>query len=222
MTFIDVLFPTDISQGTAGGPTFNTLVTVTGSGVEQRAALWRLPRYKWDVAYTLKKPEQMYDLTSLFNLVQGRLDSFRFLDWSDYHDYRVGSNTPMGYLTPTPLQPTKLPCDGTSPLQMYKSYAFGSYTKVRKISKPITGTIIIRDGSGNALVEGGMGSNGYTIDYTSGVVTLESPSTYNTQQMTWSGQFHIHARFDVDEMKFVQEATTIRSIDSINIVEIRD
>lgn len=66
-----------------------------------------------------------------------------------------------------------------SHFQMVKLYQFGSQTFRRRITKPINGTINLTGGG--------------TVDYSTGIVT-GTPSA-------WTGQFHVHARFNTDRME---------------------
>jgi len=212
MAFIDVQFPTAISQGAQGGPSFNTLVIVTGSGIEQRIGQWTLPRYKWNVAHNLKTPKQMFQLQSFFINVQGRLNSFRYKDWADYNDTDISTGAHIGFFLDASGSNTY---SGSGTMQMFKRYTNGVTTSSRKITKPVTGTITVY-ANGTLLTSG----TDYTLDYTSGVLTILTSQTGHV--MTWRGQFDVHARFDVDEMKFTQEASTVHSWGEINVVEIRD
>jgi uncharacterized protein (TIGR02217 family) len=70
--FDDVQFPTDISQGAQGGPSYNTVVVVTSSGFEQRIGTWGVGRLRWDVSHGLKNPTQMAALVAFFRARGGR------------------------------------------------------------------------------------------------------------------------------------------------------
>ena len=209
MAFIDTRFPVDIMPGVVGGPTFNTNVTVTGSGVEQRISQWSSPRYKWDVQYGLKTPAQMAIAIAFFNSMQGRLDSFRFKDWSDHTD--AGSGIFVDVTTGAQTY------SGTGPMQMYKNYTTGGQTTPRKITKPVASTVTVYD-NGTLMVSG----TDYTLDLTMGSITFTSPSGLTGHTITWIGQFDVHCRFDTDELKFTQDASTVSSWNEIPILEIRD
>lgn len=227
-TFLNVRFPTDISQGTQSGPGFNTVVSVAGSGVEQRSSLWLTPRYKYDAQYATKTPTQMQALVALFNACQGMGYSFRFKDWTDYWD--AGNGVAIIASTMLTAQPT-LPqaYDGASPLQLYKTYIAGTNTMFSKISKPVQGASSPSGiagmppyfklyANGVQLVE----NTQFTMDYTMGIITLTTPTSYTGESFTWTGQFDRHVRFDIDELKFTADAATVQSLSSIPLVEIRD
>ena len=224
-SFLNVQFPTDISQGTQGGPSYNTVITIAASGVEQRMGMWLRARYKYDAQYATKTPTQMNALVTLFKACQGRGYSFRFKDWTDYYDAGNGValiiNTPLPIILPQAY-------DGASLLQLYKTYTDGN-TECRKITKPVYGTSAPSGISGMApyfqlFANGTQLTPGtqFSMDYTMGVITLVSPSSFTGDYFTWKGQFDVHARFDTDDMKFTADAATVRSWDSIPIMEIRD
>lgn len=213
--FKDIQFPTAIAQGAEGGPTFNTVVDAASSGREQRAGLWLNARWEFDVTHALKRPSEMFAIKKLFLIVNGMQHSFRFKDWGDYTEKDTETGLSVGMLTPSPYS-------GSGTLQMYKAYTLGGDTYMRKITKPVSGTITIKDGSGNTLVIGGSGGNGVAIDYTSGVATLHTPGNYTGQAMVWFGQFDNHARLGTDKMRFKLNASTIHSWEDIPIIEIKE
>lgn len=214
MTFIDVQMPPNIAEGAQGGPMFNTLITVTGSGVEQRVGWWSMPRGRWTVSQPEMKPADMYALKDLFTVVLGRQNSFRFKDWADYKDVDVSTGTGMGTFQDS-VGGTAVYTGSPAVMQMYKSYTYGSATVQRKITKPVLSTIVV-NANGVALVYG----TDYTIDDTSGVMTVLTSQTGKT--MSWTGQFDVHVRFDMDDMKFTQLASTVHVWTDIMVVEIRD
>ena len=62
MSFHPVLFPVDISYGSAGGPQFSTDVVETISGFEQRNVNWSQARLRYNVAYGVRSAAQLETL----------------------------------------------------------------------------------------------------------------------------------------------------------------
>lgn len=90
--------------------------------------------------------------------------------------------------------------------QMYKRYTTAGNNHDRKITKPVNGTLAITPGS-------------FSVDYTTGIVTaVGSPTVAPT---SWTGEFDVPCRFDIDRMKARIEDYGIYSWESIPIVEIR-
>jgi uncharacterized protein (TIGR02217 family) len=69
--------------------------------------------------------------------------------------------------------------------QLYKRYTFGSVNHDRKITKPVASPAI--------SVTGGTFAS---VDTTTGIVTMTAGTP-----TSWSGQFDVPVRFDVDELK---------------------
>lgn len=86
-----------------------------------------------------------------------------------------------------------------STYQLYKQYTSGGITVQRKITKPVSGTVSF--------------SGGGTLDYATGLITGGSGGT-------WSGQFDVHARFDVDQMRLQLTEIGIEHWEGIPIVEV--
>ena len=89
--------------------------------------------------------------------------------------------------------------------QMFKVYTFGALTFYRKITKPINGKM--------------SWSGGGTMDYDTGIITGGTPTT-------WTGQFHMHARFNTRQlvMQLRDKNNTrglIVDIPSLPIVEVK-
>jgi uncharacterized protein (TIGR02217 family) len=193
--FDEVQFPTDISEGAVGGPMYNTVVVVGSSGAEQRVSQWQNARLRWDVSQALKGQAQIEELIAFFRARDGKARGFRFKDWTDYR------------CTDAPLSVSV----GATTVQLTKTYASGGVSKVRKITKPVAGTVVIKK-NGATLA-------GCTVDTTTGVVTLPAAAQAG-EAYTWSGQFDVPVRFDTDEMRFTAEDALVRSWEAIPLVEL--
>jgi len=92
---------------------------------------------------------------------------------------------------------------GGGKYQMYKKYEISAgLDDYRKITKPVEGSIDIIGGTAD-------------IDYTSGIITATSGSP-----LTWTGEFDVPCRFDMDEMQPTYQSNYY-TWESIPIVEIR-
>lgn len=127
-TFHEVQFPPKIAYGASGGAEFNTSVTSTFAGFEQRNINWQKARGRWDVSTGLKNKADMDALQAFFRARFGKAYGFRFKDWTDYQ--AVGQNIGTGNGTLTAFQLTK-------------TYTSGGNNYVREIKKPVTGTVKI-------------------------------------------------------------------------------
>jgi len=93
--------------------------------------------------------------------------------------------------------------------QLGKNYTAGSTTYTRKIQKPKSGTLAIA------------GGGSYTVDYTTGIVTRNSGAA----PTTWTGEFDVPARFEVDELMWQVSTRAAGGLmficDNLTIMEIR-
>jgi uncharacterized protein (TIGR02217 family) len=196
--FDEVLFPVDISKGAVGGPSFSTIVIVTGSGAEQRTAQWRGGRRKWNVGQSLKSSDQASDLIAFWVARQGKARGFRFRDWTDFY---VDDGDPHATSS-----------IDTTHFQLQKVYTSGLVTQARKITKPVSGTVRVwNPGTGLEV------TSGWTVDTTTGILTFSLAPGYIPEA---SFEFDVPARFDTDEMSMSYDDVDVRSWDSIPIVEL--
>lgn len=178
-----------IIYGTTGGPAFQTDIVSLNSGYEYRNSVWPLGRGKWDLGERTMLPGDLQVLLAFFNARQGRARGFRFKDWADYTDNGVGY-----------LGTANGSGNTSTTLQMYKSYVSGPQTYLRKIVKPVSGTITV--------FKNGTQITPTTIDTTTGLVTLAS-APVSADVLTWKGQFDVPVRFDVDELKIRFDAANV-------------
>lgn len=202
MNFSEVRFNTEIRYGESGGPEFSTDVTIVGSGSESRHANWANSRGHWTVGDDLYNHKQITDLIAFFRGRKGKAGGFRFKNWADWK-----CNTTQGLFLSIP---------GNTPhIQMAKGYYSGANTTIRRITKPVSGTVKV-------YLNGTLMTVQPAIDYTTGVVTLPAGN------YTWSGEFDVPARFDTDKFvsNFMGFDDTSRerlfSVSGLSIVELAD
>jgi uncharacterized protein (TIGR02217 family) len=200
MAFMEILFPTNISLGAIGGGGWSTRVVVTDGGSEYRQALFGYTRGRWTVGHNLRTAPEFAQLIAYHRLAMGKLNGFRFLDWTDYQDGGIGI----------------LASNASSQLQIAKAYQatdlFGhTLFNTRLISKPSPGTIsFFINGTPTGIV---------SLDYTTGLVSGASPDL--THVYTWTGQFHIPVRFDTDNPEISMDLPTSAGWKGIPLIELR-
>ena len=96
MAFHVVRFPDNISRGARGGPERRTQVVELASGDEERNASWLNSRRRYDVAYGIRRADDLAAVVAFFEARNGRLYGFRYKDWADYK-----SSLPSQAITPT-------------------------------------------------------------------------------------------------------------------------
>ena len=99
MAFHEIRFPDNISRGARGGPERRTQVVELASGDEERNASWANSRRRYDVAYGIRRADDLAAVVAFFEARNGRLFGFRFKDWADYK-----SSVPSQPITATDQQ----------------------------------------------------------------------------------------------------------------------
>jgi uncharacterized protein (TIGR02217 family) len=207
MAFHEVRFPDNISRGARGGPERRTQVVELASGDEERNASWANSRRRYDVAYGIRRADDLAAVVAFFEARNGRLFGFRFKDWADYK-----SSLPSQAVTPTDQQIGT----GTGSLktfQLAKRYTSGAQTWVRIIAKPVTGTVRVALGTVEQM-------SGWTLDATTGVVTFTiAPGSGVIVRAGF--EFDVPVRFDTDMLDVTLDIERLGSITSIPLLEIR-
>ena len=207
MAFHEVRFPDNISRGARGGPERRTQIVELASGDEERNASWANSRRRYDVAYGIRRADDLASVVSFFEARNGRLHGFRYKDWADYK-----SALPSQAITATDQQIGT----GTGSLQTFqlaKRYTSGAQTWVRTITKPVTGTVRVALGMVEQM-------SGWTVDTTTGVVTFTTAPAGGV--IVRAGfEFDVPVRFDSDTLDVTLDFERLGSITSIPLLEIR-
>ena len=77
MAFHEVRFPDNISRGARGGPERRTQIVELASGDEERNASWANSRRRYDVAYGIRRADDLAAVVAFFEARNGRLYGFR-------------------------------------------------------------------------------------------------------------------------------------------------
>lgn len=197
-SFLEIQFPSAISYGSTGGPQFSTTITMTGAGREKRNVNWSTARAVYDVSHGVKTPTEYAQLVGFFRVVQGRATGFRYKDWTDY----AATNEPIA-TTAT----------GQTTYSLIKTYTAGSTNHVRRIHKPVAGTV-------QPYLAGVLQTTGFTIDTANGYIVFTSAPTAG-QALTASFQFDVPVRFDTDVLRGTIEEYNALSWGNIPLVEVQ-
>lgn len=202
MAYHDVRFPICIEIGATGGPRFKTTVIVLGSGHEKRNIEWARARAAWDISSGVKTAEDMAEVIDFFYARQGRAHSFRFRDWNDYH---IGTAAvPLVIGTGTGAQ---------TQFQLVKRYTSGAFYFARKVSRPVSATVLASTNESP--------TRSYSVDYSTGIITFTTPPA-NGATVYASAEYDLPVRFDQDELDVTGVFDGVQHIPSIRIVEIRE
>ncbi len=205
--FHEILFPVDISLGSAGGPKFKTFVFGADSGFEARVTSWINTRAEYNVSQGVKSEDQLEALTNFFYARQGRAYGFRFKDWNDFSITSQLLGVGDG---------------STTTFNLIKTYTSAqtesgeTYSYTRRLKK-INWNSFTNVQVGVALVT----ANFYTIDYNNGAITFVTAPPAGASVIIGYGEFHVPVRFDTDQLDVTQEFWTYGSWPNIPLVEVR-
>lgn len=209
MTIPAYRLPEGIERGSGFGPSFRNIIQEAISGNEQRFAQWTKCRGVGDLSYGLRASDDpLGDFAAILALWRahfGSLLPFRFRDWSDYTATDEIFGTGDGTTTTFQLSKTYDP-------SLILLGTAGSLFYVRDIT--------LLDGAPTISIDGV--EKTVTTDYTinsSGLVTFTSAPA-NTKQLTWTGQFDVPVRFDIDQLPVILNDSDLASIQSISIKEV--
>lgn len=200
LPFLEERFPEAVSEGSKGGPGFNTTIFTSQSGFEQRNSNWATSRASYDVAFGIRDEQDLADVLEFFYVMRGRATGFRFKDWGDYRITNGNIGTGDGVDTT---------------FQIVKKYTVGANTYTRTINKIVTGTLQVYVNSVLQVL-----TTDYTVNMNTGLITFTSPPG-NGLAITVTCEFDVPVRFDIDNMPISWEAFQIQSASGITLVEVR-
>lgn len=208
MSFDEIRFPTAISLGATGGPERRTDVVTTSSGREERNSRWADSRRRYNAGFGVKSLNDIHDVVAFFEERRGRLHAFR---WKDHADYK--SCKPKQAIAAT----DQFIGTGTGSLatfQLVKRYGSGLRDHVRKVTKPVAGTVVV--------AVNGVANTHFTVDAGTGIVTFQPgflPA--NGTSVTAGFEFDVPSRFDTDQLTINLKEFGAGAIPEIPIVEVK-
>ena len=207
MAFHEVRFPDDISRGARGGPERRTQIVELASREEERNASWANSRRRYDVAYGIRRADDLAAVVAFFEARNGRLHGFRFKDWADYK-----SGLPSQAISPTD-QEIGTGNGSLTEFALLKRYSSGAQSWTRAIAKPVAGSVRVALGGVEQMT-------GWTVDTTTGVITFDTAPAAGVP-VTAGFAFDVAVRFDTDALDVTLDLERLGSITSIPLLEIR-
>ena len=207
MAFHEVRFPDNISRGARGGPERRTQIVELASGAEERNASWANSRRRYDVAYGIRRADDLAAVVAFFEARNGRLHGFRFKDWADFKSCLPSQ-------TPGPNdQPIGTGNGSTTQFQLTNRYTSGAQSWMRAITKPVAGTVTI-------ALNGTPQASGWSVSTTTGLITFTTAPAAGVA-ITAGFEFDVPVRFDTDALDVTLDLERLGSITPIPLVEIR-
>ena len=183
----DIVFPTDISFASPGGPRFLTGVVKVPSGWHVADIKRDTPLFGWDVGYGARQIDKIYDLYKIFMVVRGQGHMFLFQYWLDYKS--IDGNQ-KALVTPTD-QVIATATAGQTQFQLIKTYAVGSASLVKTIYKPKAGTLRVS-------VDNVEETSGWTMNASTGVIT-RAPGLAAGKVVRAGYEYYHPVRFAADD-----------------------
>jgi TIGR02217 family protein len=208
--FHEVRLPLRLALGATGGPSRRTDIVALSNGGEARNARFAEARRRYDVGTGLRGVEDLYELVAFFEARQGELYGFRFRDPIDH------SSAPLGQPV-TALDQAIGIGDATRRLfQLVKTYGDAGSATVRRIDKPVEGSVRI------AVADEELPSEHFTVDHATGQVTLAAEATPEAGAAVTAGyEFDVPVRFDTDRIEVNLAAFRAGSVPTVPLKEIR-
>lgn len=215
------------AYGSVGGPVSRTSVIRSAGGQEQRNAEWGdFPLRRYDLIKPIGDGANLSELMGAVIICRGRTIPFRFKDHLDFN-----------------ATDEAIDVSGGGPVyQLRKKYSFGGFDVYRNIVKPVLGTVAVYLNAVPVTItqvealsnpndlwneplfgETIISSTGVTLDYNNGILRWYSePYPTIGDTLTWTGQFDVPVRFDMDWPRFEMSNFGSYQLQTFPITEVRD
>jgi len=205
-------FPTAYSKNSTAGPSYNTTVISLDNGMEQRNSNWSYPRQVYNIAYPFSNVVDIEAIDAFFHGVKGKWKAFRYKDWSDYKSCSILATVTMSD------QIIGVGDGVEEHFQLVKTYTSGTNSLVRKITRPINGTVLVSVNNVSKTE-----NTHWTIDYGTGLITFTGGNIPAYPLVVRAGfEFDVYCRFDNDNLLKTIEDYGILRIDHMNFIEVKE
>lgn len=215
MTFYNVVVPGSVSQGTEAAPVSLVDIARGPNGNEQRKSKRSRRLRRFNIAKNIRTVNDVYDILSLFEVMNGPEHSFACKNLIDYK-----SGKPADAVTA--LDAAIGTGNGSNlTFQLKKQF---KVTKVdntvlavdRTIYLPVPGTVLI-------AVNGVLKTEAvdYVVNYETGAITfIAGHAPGNGLAVTAGFEFNEKVRFDTNDLSQVMEFFRVGSVPSIPLIEV--
>jgi uncharacterized protein (TIGR02217 family) len=200
--FHEVRFPARLAFGSGSGIERKTEIVSLASGYERRISPWALGRRRYLIGAGVKSLVDAAELLAFFEAREGRLYGFRFKDFADFKSCALN----IGVAATDQVIGTGDGARKVFPL----CKAYGGV--VRDITKPVSGTV--------RVAVDGIEASGFTVDETTGVVTLASAPAAG-KAVTAGFEFDTPVRFDSERIDLTLEGVDAGRLTAVSLIEIR-
>ena len=169
-----------------------TKIATSASGREIRSPRWSAPIYKWSAPINVLRDPETQQLLTAFMASYGQCGLIRYMDPFDHT--ATGQTIAIG--------------DGTTTsFQLIRTIA--GYTDVVRAPAIVS-----------AVHVGGVSATGYTIDSSTGILTLTAPPAAGSI-ISCDFTFYFLVRFSSDELQLADIAAGLRSVEDLSLVSVK-
>lgn len=203
--FHDVRFPLELGHGSSGGPQFATQIAVSASGFEQRNSSWADARANYDAGVGIRSEADLATLIAFFRARRGQAHGFRFSDTFDRFS---------GAQAAAPTDQILGTGDGvTTRFALTKTYGDGTDAQVRRITRPVVGTVVAAVGGTPRLTGWKVADGGY-LDFD------VAPAA--GQVVTAGFEFDVPVRFAQDRIDVSLAGWRMGEAPPVPLIEVRE
>lgn len=196
MTHLDISFPEELTSMFDRTIEFSTNMADLKNRKLSAQNNWLAPRFSYTLNHKFCSREAFAKVQSLFLLCNGRASAFNFLDVRDNHIDNQFLYTADGVQTK---------------FQIYKNYAYGSYSFKRAVYNVSDATVFV---NGNTI-----SVDNYTVQ--NGLITFDNehiPADGSVISIT--ANFMVHVHFCSDELKFKPRSFNKVEIEELKLEEV--
>ncbi|HEX7871856.1 MAG TPA: DUF2460 domain-containing protein [Sphingobium sp.] len=205
--FDDVAFPLSIGRKASVSPGFSTQTVEMASGREQRSSDWADARMRFDAGPGVRSEADMATLIAFFRARRGAARGFRFTDPYDHDSADWGEAA-------GPLDQRIGVGDGTATrFQLVKHYGAGDDPQVRRITRPVAGSVRV-------AVDAEELADGWQMGALGEVLFEVAPATGAI--VTAGFAFDVPVRFEEDSIDIQADTHGAGDAPSVPMVEIRE
>ena len=205
--FDDVPYPLALGRDAMITPEFSTSVSVTASGFERRNSLWSNARLRFDVGPGIRSEHELGELIAFFRARRGAARGFRLRDPSDFT---------TNAMTAEPAPTDQLLGTGngvTSTFALIKRYGDDEDGQVRRITRPVPGSVTISLGDTPI-------TTGWTLaDH--GMIVFTAPPGDGVEVRA-GFRFDVPVRFAQDHLDVSGASFAAGEAPSVPVIEIRE
>ncbi len=205
--FDDVAFPLGVGRDARVEPGFSTAIVTTASGHEQRNADWGDARMRYDAGPGIRSEADMQALIGFFRARRGAAKGFRFRD--PYDDSSNGMTGTPGAAD----QPIGTGDGSTTIFALVKLYGAGGEALVRRITRPLGGSVRVSVGGSERLT-------GWTL-LPGGAIGFDTPPAAGAS-IAAGYRFDVPVRFETDRLEVSRAGFLAGEAVSVPLVEIRE